>query len=56
MRKGRNMARKAVLTFRLVPEAVEAETASIKQDIQKESREIIRAVPWAAEIEKIQVE
>jgi len=28
----------------------------VKQDIQKESREIIRAVPWAAEIEKIQVE
>jgi len=50
------MAKKAVLMIRLVPEALMVKTSSIKQDIQKESRSIIRAIPWAAEIKDIEVE
>jgi len=50
------MAEKAVLTIRLVPEAIEVKASLIKQDIQKEFKNIVRAIPWAAEIEDIQVE
>lgn len=50
------MAKKAVLTIRLVPEAFGVKSSIIKRDIQKESRSIIRAVPWAAEIENIEIE
>lgn len=50
------MAKKVVLIIRLVPEALEVKTSSIKREIQKESRGIVRAIPWAAEIEDIKVE
>jgi len=54
--EGRNMTEKAVLTIRLVPEAVKVKASLIKQDIQKEFENIVRAIPWAAEIVDIQVE
>jgi len=50
------MAKKAVLMIRLVPEALGVKTSSIKRDIQKESGGIIRAIPWAAKIEDIEIE
>jgi len=49
------MTKKAILTICLVPEAIVVKTSSIKQDIQKESRDIIRAIPWAADIEDITI-
>jgi len=54
--EGSNMPEKAVLKIRLVPEAVKVKASLIKQDIQKEFKNIVRAIPWAAEIEDIQVE
>ena len=50
------MPEKAVLKIRLVPEAVKVKASLIKQDIQKEFKNIVRAIPWAAEIVDIQVE
>jgi hypothetical protein len=49
------VGKKVVLIIRLIPEAEQQSAKEIQRDIEAERREILRVIPWASEIEKIEV-
>jgi len=49
------MPRKVIVTVRLVKEAEQLPPEEVKRDIEKEVRQILNRIPWAAEVEKVAV-
>jgi len=50
------MPKKACITVRLVPEATKVADESLKAEIEKELRKNIFAIPWADQLESIEIE
>jgi hypothetical protein len=48
--------KKAHITVRLVPEASKVSNESLKAEIEREVKKAIHFIPWANELESIEIE
>lgn len=52
----KNMVKKLRITVRLLPEAQSVANDSIKAEVEKEIKKAIYVIPWADQLESIEVE